>query len=233
MRKQMYCIYRITNKVNGKTYIGQHKYSDESNPMKGYKGSGVLLHLAYKKYGEENFETEVLYKRIRDKETVDDLEIRTISKEIKLNGKANVYNLQPGGGLGFAYINSTHRNVHKGRVMREESKLLQKETYWRNHFTFDRDWNAYIDFYLKLYSPYQQRKREIANRSMLLTKYGCRYRPYSMRQRISNSLKGRKQSNETKLKISKKSKKFYSNHISCLKGKTWEVVDGKRTWRDK
>ena len=29
----MYCIYRITNKINGHIYIGQHKYEDESNPM--------------------------------------------------------------------------------------------------------------------------------------------------------------------------------------------------------
>lgn len=39
----MYCIYRITNKLNGHTYIGQHKYSDRSNPMKRYKGSGMAL----------------------------------------------------------------------------------------------------------------------------------------------------------------------------------------------
>ena len=63
----MYCIYRITNNVNSHTYIGQHKYTDESNPMKGYRGSGKLLKLAYKKYGIENFTTEILYSRIRDK----------------------------------------------------------------------------------------------------------------------------------------------------------------------
>lgn len=92
----MYCIYIITNKVNGKTYIGQHKYSDESNPMGRYKGSGVLLHKAYKKYGIKNFEIEILYKRIRDKETVDAMEIWAIKKykpeyNISVGGKGGSY----------------------------------------------------------------------------------------------------------------------------------------------
>ena len=76
----MYCIYQITNKINGNRYIGQHKYEDESNPMGEYKGSGLLLHKAYKKYGIENFETEILYKRVRDKATIDAMEIWAIEK---------------------------------------------------------------------------------------------------------------------------------------------------------
>lgn len=76
----MYCIYCITNKVNGHKYIGQHKYEDESNPMGKYKGSGLNLHRAYKKYGIENFETEILYKRVRDKATIDAMEIWAIEK---------------------------------------------------------------------------------------------------------------------------------------------------------
>ena len=76
----MYCIYQITNKINGHRYIGQHMYEDETNPMGKYKGSGKILHLAYKKYGIENFETEILYKRIRDKSTIDAMEIWAIEK---------------------------------------------------------------------------------------------------------------------------------------------------------
>lgn len=93
----MYCVYQITNKINGNRYIGQHKYEDESNPMGRYKGSGLLLHKAYKKYGIENFETEILYKRVRDKATIDAMEIWAIEKY------KPEYNIAKGGSGGDTY----------------------------------------------------------------------------------------------------------------------------------
>ncbi len=46
----MYCIYRVKNNINGKTYIGQHYYGNNLNPLgfatnrKGhYYGSGKIL----------------------------------------------------------------------------------------------------------------------------------------------------------------------------------------------
>lgn len=50
-------IYKTTNLINGKFYIGKHK-SEKYDPS--YYGSGKIIRLAIKKYGLENFKNEVL-----------------------------------------------------------------------------------------------------------------------------------------------------------------------------
>jgi len=42
-------IYKTTNLINGKYYIGKDKYNNPS-----YLGSGFILYQAIKKYGKEN-----------------------------------------------------------------------------------------------------------------------------------------------------------------------------------
>jgi len=48
-------IYKTTNKINGKIYIGK---DTTSNPQ--YLGSGKLIKRAILKYGVENFTKEIL-----------------------------------------------------------------------------------------------------------------------------------------------------------------------------
>ena len=118
-----WCIYRITNLINGKTYIGQHKYKklDDS-----YMGSGKILKQAIKKHGIENFKKEILYSRIQYKETADNMERFAIAKERAI-GKAE-YNLADGGqggDLGNAInkkISEALKNKNKGKKLSEETK---------------------------------------------------------------------------------------------------------------
>ena len=50
-------IYKITNLINGKIYIGQHSVS---NIKYYYFGSGLILKQAIKKHGIENFEKKII-----------------------------------------------------------------------------------------------------------------------------------------------------------------------------
>lgn len=55
-------IYKVTNKINGKVYIGQtNNLKRRIQEHKHDRRAGHLLHAAIKKYGFENFEIEILY----------------------------------------------------------------------------------------------------------------------------------------------------------------------------
>ena len=110
----MYYIYRITNLINGKTYIGQHKYKKLDD---NYMGSGVYLAQAKKKYGIENFKKEILYSRIQYRETADDMERFAIAKERAI-GKAE-YNIASGGNGGSW---KGRQSGMKGKHLSEESR---------------------------------------------------------------------------------------------------------------
>ena len=53
-----YTVYKTTNLLTGKYYIGQHQTEDLND---GYLGSGKYLRAHIKKYGKENFKKEILF----------------------------------------------------------------------------------------------------------------------------------------------------------------------------
>lgn len=87
----MYYIYKITNKINGKIYVGRHK-TCKNEPFDRYWGSGPLIKQAIKKYGKENFKKEILEECTKD--TVATREIYWIDK---LGAREGNYNITAGG----------------------------------------------------------------------------------------------------------------------------------------
>ena len=127
----MYCIYRITNLINGKTYIGQHKYKKLDDY---YMGSGVYLKKAKKKYGIENFKKEILEFNIPTVELANDWEQMYILFE-RAKGKAE-YNIADGGAghggwnKGIPCSEETKRKLseaNKGRKLSEETRKKLSE----------------------------------------------------------------------------------------------------------
>lgn len=93
----MILVYKITNKLDGKYYIGVHK---TDNVDDDYMGSGKRIKSAVAKYGNDAFKKEI----VEEFTTYED----AFRKEIELIDLADplCYNLHVGGRGGFEYINS-------------------------------------------------------------------------------------------------------------------------------
>lgn len=126
----MYYIYRITNKVNGKTYIGKHKYKKLND---SYMGSGVLLKKAQKKYGMKNFEKKILIFNISKLENVNLLEKTFIAAEREKVGRENCYNRADGGDGNTGKLSEETRKKmaesHTGGHHSEEAKRKLSEAH--------------------------------------------------------------------------------------------------------
>jgi hypothetical protein len=86
-----YTVYKITNKINGKIYVGIHK---TTNLNDDYMGSGNLIQLAIKKYGIENFEREYIAIFYNEKDMFQ-MESAIVNEEFVKN--SNTYNIKCGG----------------------------------------------------------------------------------------------------------------------------------------
>lgn len=208
----MYYIYRITNKINGKTYIGQHKYKELND---SYMGSGVHLRRAQKKYGMKNFEKKILVFNISKKEYADLLEETFISAEREKVGIENCYNKADGG-----QGNRGHHITEETRQKLSESHK-GKPGYWRGkHFS-----EAHLNKLSESHKGKPSNRRGV-------------HLSDETKRKISEVQKGKKLSEETKRKLS--GWHWYNNgEISIqakecpegfVKGRICKLVDGKKVY---
>ena len=131
---ECYIVYKTTNLVNGKIYIGRHIIRN-NNVNDGYLGSGDVFCRAVKKYGKENFKREEI--EFCTFETVEDKEEFWIEYFDARNPKIG-YNVAKGGHWGGQKCSSEETEKEwrrklsiagKGRKHTEETKRKQSEAH--------------------------------------------------------------------------------------------------------
>lgn len=125
-----YTIYKITNQVDGKFYIGSHK---TKNLDDDYMGSGKYLNHAQKKHGVENFVKEILF--------VFDTAEEMYAKEAELVNEEfisehNTYNVKIGGFGGWDYVNDNPEKFltekRLSSLMTPQERLKRWKEKWEN-----------------------------------------------------------------------------------------------------
>lgn len=145
--KKYHYFYKITNTLNNHFYYGVH---NTDNLEDGYMGSGTKLHVAYEKYGIENFTKEIL-KFFDTAEEAFEYEAEVVNEELVKSHEC--YNIQGGGRsintIGLVVVEDSSGNrfmIPKGdeRIVNEGLKIYSPT---RGKVTVKRK-NVQEDFYL-------------------------------------------------------------------------------------
>lgn len=241
-------LYMTTNLVNGRRYVGVHSTEDIDD---GYFGSGKALKNAVKKYGEENFLFDVL-RYCNDEAEMLEHEARIVD-ECFISRKDN-YNIVVGGGMppridqrGRVFTEEHRRNISisgKGRPCSQETrKKLSERSTGRLH---SEEAKAKMSESRKGMKFSESHRESISNVLMTRPEVECPYcgkagkgglmkhwhfdnckenpngtypsshmkgkkQTEEVKKKISESLTGRTLSYETRIKLSKKAKQQWHN----------------------
>lgn len=215
----MFYIYRITNLINGKTYIGQRKYSKLNDD---YKGSGKRLWEAYRKYGFENFKKEILVFNISERKHADLLEKTFIAAEREKAGVENCYNISDGG-TGGNLGEEVNKKIsealkgkhHKGYPHSEETKqkiseALKGRVPWNIGKHLSEETKQKIKKAKKGYHHSEETRKKIseANKGRLGTMLGKHHSEETRRKMSENhkGMEGKHFSEEAKKRMSESHK---------------------------
>jgi len=180
---ETFIIYKTTNNINGKFYIGKHKVQEKYDYL--YLGSGHAISKAIKKYGAENFTRETLY--------VFDNEEDCILKEREIVSEDMVcdplcYNIATGGNAGKSHSDTTKKLISKAVTEEwkdnDTRKLNARKSSLHRHEK--KTWGV---------CSYKKDSREKISKNTSNYWSDPEHREYRSKA-ISESLKGRKLSKE-------------------------------------
>lgn len=121
-------IYKITNKINNKIYIGQTVRDLKERIQEHKRNKGCIMYKAFQKYGFENFNIEVIFE-------TEDIEILNEKEKyyIKVFNSLtpNGYNLCEGGSntKGYRHKEESKKKMSaskKGKYCKEENHFYKK-----------------------------------------------------------------------------------------------------------
>lgn len=130
MGNKTYIIYKFTNKINNKVYIGVTNRSFKTRKyehiLASTKSPKFQFHQAIRKYGINNFAEEILVENVSTRTEANLLEIKYISQ---YDSYVNGYNMTEGGGNRGEF---KHSNESKEKMRDSKLGTKQCETHKNN-----------------------------------------------------------------------------------------------------
>lgn len=188
-------VYRIRNKINGKTYVGQRKLSLDKR-WRQYMGSGVAVKAAIAKYGVDSFTKElVAYASAYDE--LNKIEVKLILEE-RAAGKAEC-NLHIGSPVPY-----DPTQPFKNLTPEEKKAVfasIAEQTRERARLRYEEAVRGKEETMLSLYAEYKSCKK-VADHLGTSRKYVNRFLKESGITLNYQAVKGRVLDNELKKRIS-------------------------------
>lgn len=207
-------VYKTTNLINGKYYIGCHVANDLND---GYLGSGKLLKRAVEKYGKESFKQTPLA-ICCDKKVMLAVEKEYVNK--KMVGDTMSYNLKLGGEGGSNGTFRGHKHSEETKAIMSAKTLgrkcsiearakMSKAARARPGWTKEARLEMSRTRKGRRHSEETKRKISEANNGHKIS--------VETRKKISEARKGKKASKETRAKMSAAKKGKKKSKEACLK----------------
>jgi hypothetical protein len=205
----IYIVYKTTNLINGKYYIGKHA-TDNINDS--YLGSGKALKRAIKKYGKENFKREIL--AVFNNES----ECYLAEEQLVDPTDTQSYNTAPGGLGGAGKMEPWNKGKKMSTEYCDNNRRVQKEVAKTRDFSYIQS----EEYRAKLRKPKSERHGEKVRQARL-----GKTIPKETRKKISESLTGRT-GNRKGAVFSEEHRRKLSEAAKRTKGKRPKMTEEQR-----